>query len=131
MTSGVLERQQRRCGLLARANLQNNPHVVAYWFHFRFKTLKEMVLEKKVRIVDAWDRYEWQGRGSTHNHGVFWREAAPSPEVEQVDDATYMILVQNSLIGASGDCLARTEPLGTSAGNRSAPRRAVTGWVRT
>jgi hypothetical protein len=73
---------------IARSNLRDNPHIVAHWFHFRFKTFKEMVLNKKFRIVNAWDRYEWQGRGSTHNYGVFWLEAEPSPEVEEVDDAT-------------------------------------------
>jgi Helitron helicase-like domain at N-terminus len=68
--------------------MRDNPLIVAYWFHFRFQTYKKMVLSKKFPITDNWDRYEWQGRGSTHNHGVFWLDGAPSPEVDELDDAT-------------------------------------------
>jgi ATP-dependent DNA helicase PIF1 len=70
---------------IARANLRDNPLIVAYWFHFRFQTYKKTVLSKKFRIRDMWDRYEWQGRGSMHNHGVFWLDGVPSPEVGGLD----------------------------------------------
>lgn len=30
------------------------------------------VLVKKYNIVDYWDRYEFQGRRSTHNYGLYW-----------------------------------------------------------
>lgn len=74
---------------IARANLRDNPLIVAYWFHFRFETYKKIVLTKKFGVRDTWDRYEWQGRGSTHDHAVFWLDGAPSPEVDGLDEATH------------------------------------------
>ncbi|KAF7137061.1 hypothetical protein CNMCM5793_006912 [Aspergillus hiratsukae] len=61
-------------------NLQANPHIVAAWFHIRYNAFKETVLYPKFTIVDEWNRYEWQGRGSTHNHGIYWVEGAPESE---------------------------------------------------
>ncbi|KAM4062456.1 PIF1-like helicase [Hirsutella rhossiliensis] len=31
----------------------------------------------KFNVTDYWDRYEWQGRGSPHNHGLYWMENCP------------------------------------------------------
>jgi ATP-dependent DNA helicase PIF1 len=36
------------------------------------------VLEPKFNITDYWYRFEWQARGSTHRHGLFWMDGAPS-----------------------------------------------------
>ncbi|KID93502.1 ATP-dependent DNA helicase PIF1, partial [Metarhizium majus ARSEF 297] len=32
--------------------------------------------------MDYWDRYEWQGRGSPHNHGLYWMENCPGTDME-------------------------------------------------
>jgi hypothetical protein len=83
---GLLELQTERIRI-ARENLRDNPLICAYWFHFRYQTFKREVLYKKFDIVDEWNRYEWQGRGSTHNHGLYWIRNAPSPEVDDMDEA--------------------------------------------
>ncbi|KAM4067671.1 PIF1-like helicase [Hirsutella rhossiliensis] len=31
----------------------------------------------KFNVTDYWGRYEWQGRGSPHNHGLYWMENGP------------------------------------------------------
>ena len=36
-----------------------------------------MVLKEKFNMVDFWSRYEWQDRGSSHSHGLFWFEGSP------------------------------------------------------
>jgi hypothetical protein len=70
----------------SRENLRNNPHIVAQWFHIRYLAFKKEVLTKKFNIVDDWNRYEWQGRGSTHNHGVYWISGAPESEIMHIQN---------------------------------------------
>ncbi|KAJ5171639.1 hypothetical protein N7492_004232 [Penicillium capsulatum] len=65
---------------LARANLRDNPLIAAYWFHHRYRVFQETVLDPKFGVTDYWSRYEWQGRGSTHNHGVYWVDGAPNSD---------------------------------------------------
>jgi hypothetical protein len=79
---------------IARENLRDNPNIAAYWFDFRYKTFKGEVLYKKFKVTDEWNRYEWQGRGSTHNHGTYWIEAAPSPEVEDISETARQAFAQ-------------------------------------
>lgn len=67
----VLHTAQQRMRI-ARENLRDHPHICAYWFHFRYETFKRTVLYKRFDIVDKWNRHEWQGRGSTHNYGVYF-----------------------------------------------------------
>ena len=81
-SNGTTQQRMR----IARENLRDNPHICAYWFHFRYETFKRTVLYKKFDIVDEWNRHEWQGRGSTHNHGVYWLRNAPSPEVDSASE---------------------------------------------
>lgn len=69
---------------IARQNLRDHPHIAAYWFYTRFNTFRKIVLDKKFRISDWWVRYEWQSRGSTHCHGIYWIDGAPDPEVERL-----------------------------------------------
>jgi helitron helicase-like protein len=59
---------------IARENVRDNPHIAAYHFHRRFTVLMEKVVTPKFKVKDHWNRYEWQGRGSTHNHGFVWSE---------------------------------------------------------
>ncbi|EDN09817.1 predicted protein [Histoplasma mississippiense (nom. inval.)] len=69
-----------------RENICDNPAIVAHWFHLRFTIFKREVLTKKFDIVDEWDRYEWQGRGSTHCHGVYWINGSINSEVGRLDE---------------------------------------------
>ena len=59
---------------IMRLNLKQNPHIAAYHFHVRFQTFFDEYLSKKFKIKAYWRRYEWQGRGSTHVHGLYWIE---------------------------------------------------------
>jgi hypothetical protein len=65
---------------IARQNLKENPHIAAYHFHQRFESFIQHVLKPKFNIVEYWYRYEWQARGSTHAHGLFWIQGAPNLE---------------------------------------------------
>ncbi|KAF2706209.1 hypothetical protein K504DRAFT_386012, partial [Pleomassaria siparia CBS 279.74] len=58
----------------------DNPAIVAYHFHRRLKVFFEEILKPKFNVTDSWHRYEWQARGSTHNHGLFWSDGAPDPD---------------------------------------------------
>lgn len=66
---------------LSRRLLRENPHIAAWHFHLRYKVFREVVLVKKFNLEDWWDRYEWQGRGSSHNHGLNWFKGAPEPDM--------------------------------------------------
>ena len=57
---------------IAIENVRDNPHIAAYHFHERFNQFMTHVLIPKFGVVDYWNRYEWQGRGSLHSHGVVW-----------------------------------------------------------
>ncbi|KAF6834321.1 mitochondrial dna helicase [Colletotrichum plurivorum] len=63
---------------IAWENLRDNPHIAAHLFVRRSQLFRQEVLAKKYCIVDYWDRCEFQGRGSTHNHGLYWIKDAPS-----------------------------------------------------
>lgn len=67
---------------IARENLRDNPHIAAFWFHFRWQTFLHVILELKLKVVDFWSRYlnEWRGRGSTHAYSILWIESAPASE---------------------------------------------------
>jgi ATP-dependent DNA helicase PIF1 len=54
---------------LSREQLRDNPHIAAYHFHRRFLAMMECVIKPKFQVTDWWNRYEFQGRGSSHNHG--------------------------------------------------------------
>ncbi|KAF5128364.1 hypothetical protein E5D57_009303 [Metarhizium anisopliae] len=64
---------------LSRHLLRQNPHIAAYR---RYCFFRDIVLRKKFNITDYWDRYEWQGRGSPHNHGLYWMENCPGINIE-------------------------------------------------
>jgi len=55
---------------IAAENLRDNPHIAAYHFHKRFNLFIRHVLMPKFGVIDYWNRYEWQGRGSPHSHRV-------------------------------------------------------------
>ncbi|KID82377.1 ATP-dependent DNA helicase PIF1 [Metarhizium guizhouense ARSEF 977] len=76
--------ESERMGL-SRQLLRQNPHIAAFHFYRRYCFFRDIVLSKKFNITDYWDRYEWQGRGSPHNHGLYWMENCP--RVDMVDEA--------------------------------------------
>jgi ATP-dependent DNA helicase PIF1 len=61
-----------------RANVRDNPLIVAYHFYRRLEVWLQEVLGPKFNIIDFWYRFEWQARGSTHSHGLFWMDGAPN-----------------------------------------------------
>jgi ATP-dependent DNA helicase PIF1 len=75
----------------SRKFLRDNPAIAAYHFHRRVELFRRIVLERKFCLTDYWSRYEWQARGSTHSHGLYWVSGAPdnnqlnklSPELPQ------------------------------------------------
>lgn len=71
---------------LSRRLLRKNPHVAAWHFHSRSKAFRKIVLEQKFNLTDYWYRYEWQGRGSSHNHGLYWFDDSTLPNMENAED---------------------------------------------
>ena len=61
--------------------LRENPHIAAWHFHARNKLFVNVVLKKKFNLMDYWFRYEWQGRGSSHSHGLFWFDGNPQVDL--------------------------------------------------
>jgi hypothetical protein len=57
---------------ISRQNLEENPHIAAYHFYRRYCLFRDLVLIPKFGIVDYWGRFEWQARGSSHHHGLYW-----------------------------------------------------------
>jgi ATP-dependent DNA helicase PIF1 len=64
---------------LVRDNVCNNPMVAAYHFHRRLEVFFQTVLFPKFNIVDHCHCYEWQARGSSHSHGLYWIDGIPNP----------------------------------------------------
>jgi ATP-dependent DNA helicase PIF1 len=64
---------------LVRDNVRDNPMVVAYHFHRRLEVFFQTVLFPKFNIVDHCHCYEWQARGSSHSHGLYWIDGIPNP----------------------------------------------------
>ncbi|KAM4059613.1 PIF1-like helicase [Hirsutella rhossiliensis] len=67
---------------LSRYLLRQNPHIAAFHFYRRYCFFRDIVLRKKFNVTDYWDRYEWQGRGSPHNHGLYWMQEGPAADME-------------------------------------------------
>ncbi|KAM4061713.1 PIF1-like helicase [Hirsutella rhossiliensis] len=62
---------------LSRQLLRDNAHIAAYHFHKRYALFRAIVLKQKFNLTDSWGRYEWQGRGSSHHHGLYWLSGHP------------------------------------------------------
>ncbi|KID84375.1 ATP-dependent DNA helicase PIF1, partial [Metarhizium majus ARSEF 297] len=94
---------------LSRYLLRQNPHIAAFHFYRRYCFFRDIVLRKKFNVTDYWDRYEWQGRGSPHNHGLYWMKESPAADMEDE---------------AARDIFARTWGFHITAVNPE-PRRSV------
>ncbi|KAJ2971743.1 hypothetical protein NQ176_g7543 [Zarea fungicola] len=66
---------------LSRHLLRQNPYIAAFHFHRRYCLFRDIVVKKKFNVTDYWDRYELQGRGSPHNHGLYWMANGPVPDM--------------------------------------------------
>lgn len=71
---------------IAFKNVQENPHIIAAYLKIRFDAFFEEVLKPAFKIVDWWNRWEWQARGSGHNHGSYWSSEAPEMKVDTEED---------------------------------------------
>lgn len=67
---------------LSRRLLRENPHIAAWHFYSRTQHFKDIVLKQKFNMDDWWGRFEWQGRGSSHCHGLPWGTDSPPPDME-------------------------------------------------
>lgn len=65
---------------LSRCLLRQNPQIAAFHFYRRYCFFRDIMLWKKFNVTDYWDRYEWQGRGSPHNHGLYWMKESPAAD---------------------------------------------------
>ena len=57
---------------IAEENLREYPHIAAHHFYVRWKAFFEVYLKPRLGIKYWWWRFKWQGRGSTHVHGLYW-----------------------------------------------------------
>ncbi|KAJ6437024.1 hypothetical protein O9K51_10321 [Purpureocillium lavendulum] len=73
--------EQQRMGMCSKL-LRDNPHIAAWHFYRRFGLFRDIVLKQKFNVTDFWNRYEWQGRGSSHCHGLYWMDGAPNVDLE-------------------------------------------------
>ena len=87
MPNNVSQAPENATSYCTRMNdLNDNPAIAAYYFQKRWQVFFEEVLKPKFKIKDYWWRYEWQHCGSSHIHGFFWMEGAPSVDALDRDD---------------------------------------------
>ncbi|XP_044717424.1 PIF1-like helicase domain-containing protein [Hirsutella rhossiliensis] len=96
---------------LSRQLLRDNAHIAAYHFHKRHTLFRTIVLKQKFNLTDSWGRYEWQGRGSSHHHGLYWLSGHLDldPDNDQSPDAAalqsrlrhikYLVVDEKSMLG--------------------------------
>jgi ATP-dependent DNA helicase PIF1 len=71
---------------VARDAVKDNPLIVDFYFYRRFQLFKRHILKPKFNVVDSWDRFEYQARGSAHNHGLYWCDGVPPNEIENLSE---------------------------------------------
>lgn len=69
---------------LSRQLLRDNAHIAAYHFYKRYTLFRTIVVKQKFKLIDFWGRYEWQSRGSSHHHGLYWLNG--HPDLDPDDD---------------------------------------------
>ncbi|KAF6515257.1 hypothetical protein HZS61_005163 [Fusarium oxysporum f. sp. conglutinans] len=81
--------EQQRMGMSSKL-LRDNPHIAAWHFY----------------------RYEWQGRGSSHCHGLFWMDGAPSVDLENEHTRKEFVRIWGSHVTALNPEPARVQQQG-------------------
>ena len=97
---GATEAERQR---VTARNINENPALAAYWFYRRWNLFFTSVLKPLFRITEWWFRYEWQHRGSSHVHGLFWMKDAPSPDkldIEKPDTVEQFLSFWSSRVSA-------------------------------
>lgn len=56
--------------------MHKNPLITSYFFQYRMELFMKLILIPIFKVVDYCYRFEWQGRGSTHAHGMLWIDDA-------------------------------------------------------
>ncbi|KAF6517792.1 hypothetical protein HZS61_003353 [Fusarium oxysporum f. sp. conglutinans] len=82
--------EQQRMGMSSKL-LRDNPHIAAWHFY---------------------KRYEWQGRGSSHCHGLFWMDGAPSVDLENEHTRKEFVRIWGSHVTALNPEPARVQQQG-------------------
>ncbi|KAH7465030.1 hypothetical protein FOMA001_g17026 [Fusarium oxysporum f. sp. matthiolae] len=103
--------EQQRMGMSSKL-LRDNPHIAAWHFYKRFGLFRDIVLKQKFNVTDFWNRYEWQGRGSSHCHGLFWMDGAPSVDLENEHTRKEFVRIWGSHVTALNPEPARVQQQG-------------------
>ncbi|KAG4272711.1 hypothetical protein FPRO04_14627, partial [Fusarium proliferatum] len=103
--------EQQRMGMSSKL-LRDNPHIAAWHFYRRFGLFRDIVLKQKFNVTDYWNRYEWQGRGSSHCHGLFWMDGAPSVDLENEHTRKEFVRIWGSHVTALNPEPARVQQQG-------------------
>ncbi|KAG6989673.1 ATP-dependent DNA helicase PIF1 [Fusarium oxysporum f. sp. conglutinans] len=103
--------EQQRMGMSSKL-LRDNPHIAAWHFYKRFGLFRDIVLKQKFNVTDCWNRYEWQGRGSSHCHGLFWMDGAPSVDLENEHTRKEFVRIWGSHVTALNPEPARVQQQG-------------------
>ena len=73
----------------SRRLLRENPYIAAWHSHSRNSLFRKIVLKKKFNLADFWYRYEWQGRGSSHSHKLYWFHGSPLSDMATLESREY------------------------------------------
>jgi hypothetical protein len=84
----------------ARIALRDNPHIAAFHFYRRFELAFKLLIKPKFNVIEWWNRFEWQGRGSTHNHGIIWCAGGPTVDLEDSDSRRQWELDWGNVVSA-------------------------------
>lgn len=103
--------EQQRMGMSSKL-LRDNPHIAAWHFYRRFGLFRDIVLKRKFNVTDYWNRYEWQGRGSSHCHGLFWMDGAPSVDLGNEHTRKEFVRIWGSHVTALNPEPARVQQQG-------------------
>ncbi|RYC77118.1 hypothetical protein BFJ63_vAg20008, partial [Fusarium oxysporum f. sp. narcissi] len=103
--------EQQRMGMSSKL-LRDNPHIAAWHLYRRFGLFRDIVLKQKFNVTDYWNRYEWQGRGSSHCHGLFWMDGAPSVDLENEHTRKEFVRIWGSHVKALNPEPARVQQQG-------------------
>ncbi|KAJ3535345.1 hypothetical protein NM208_g7167 [Fusarium decemcellulare] len=103
--------EQQRMGMSSKL-LRDNPHIAAWHFYRRFGLFRDIVLKRKFNVTDYWNRYEWQGRGSSHCHGLFCMDGAPSVDLGNEHTRKEFVRIWGSHVTALNPEPARVQQQG-------------------